>query len=146
MSNLNKIKEEGAIEFVETFCDKSFPNQDGSPFLDNGYYHSPDNHLSDKILDWHNKQMDKAYSLAIDEVVEIADSIEEYIAVKDQDGHMYQIPRSKNQEWNDFLDIPYGDEKSWDVPDFAERIDGQDLKSYKDLLKQKLLLLKNKKN
>lgn len=53
---MNEDKEKLKKEFEDKFCESSFPNEDGTPFLDNGYYSSPDNHLSDKIADfWLNK-------------------------------------------------------------------------------------------
>lgn len=64
MSNLNKIKEEGAEEFHKRY--------EGSP-TDFNYKGDRDN-----VLDWHNKQIDKVFSLAIDEVVEIAEKYKEF--------------------------------------------------------------------
>lgn len=53
-----------------------------------------------------------------------------YIEVFDNDSHRYQIPWSKIEEWHNFVEIPEDDERSWDVPDFAERIDGQPVTDY----------------
>lgn len=47
----------------------------------------------------------------------------------DNDGHRYQIPSSKREEWFKWCEIPSEDERSWDVPGFAERIDGMSVKS-----------------
>lgn len=63
--------------------------------------------------------------------IERLEGMEEYIAVKDNDTHRYQIPRSKKAEWEVFCEIPEDDEKSWDVPEWAERIDGMPVKSFK---------------
>lgn len=52
----------------------------------------------------------------------------------DNDGHRYQIPRNKNKEWNEWLEIPSDDERSWDAPEFSERIDGAPVKSVIDIL------------
>lgn len=71
------------------------------------------------------------------------EGIEEYIVVKDNDTHRYQIPKSKLEDWEEFCEIPEDDERSWDVPDWAERIDGHPVKSFKD---QVITLLKNKRD
>lgn len=63
---------------------------------------------------------------------EILEGVEEYIAVKDNDTHRYQIPSSRKKDWEEFCEIPEDDERSWDVPEWAERIDGGKVKSYKD--------------
>lgn len=60
------------------------------------------------------------------------EGIEEYMAVKDNDSHRYEIPRSKKEEWDAFCAIPEDDERSWGVPEWAVRIDGLPVRSYKD--------------
>lgn len=65
-------------------------------------------------------------------LVERIEALDEFIAVKDNDGHRYQIPRSKKHEWDEFMEIPEDDERSWDVPEWAERIDGMPVTSFKD--------------
>jgi hypothetical protein len=49
---------------------------------------------------------------------------EEFIVVKDNDCHRYKIPRSKDKDWDEWLEIDEDDERSWDVPEYAERLDG----------------------
>lgn len=44
--------------------------------------------------------------------------------VQDESCHWYIIPAAKDKEWEDFRNIPEDDERSWDVPEFAKRIDG----------------------
>lgn len=51
-----------------------------------------------------------------------------FIAVTDNDGHRYQIPTEKREEWYKWTEIPSADPESWDVPEYAERIDGMDVK------------------
>lgn len=48
----------------------------------------------------------------------------EYVEVQDNDGHRYIIPYEKLSEWEEFVDLPSDDERSWDTPDFAEYLDG----------------------
>jgi hypothetical protein len=43
---------------------------------------------------------------------------------RDNDGHWYIIPADKVKAWAVFLSIPEDDERSWDVPDWAQRING----------------------
>lgn len=40
----------------------------------------------------------------------------------DDDAHYYLVPENKRDEWNAWRAIPSDDERSWDVPDFARRI------------------------
>lgn len=44
--------------------------------------------------------------------------------VQDNSSHWYLIPANKKEEWSDFVCIPEDDERSWDVPEWANRIDG----------------------
>lgn len=48
----------------------------------------------------------------------------EFIEVTDDDFHHYVIPFEKKEEWNTFLEIDSDDERGWEVPVWAERIDG----------------------
>lgn len=81
MSNLNKIKEEGENKLSElreltkeiesltyqiAFC----KNKNISCIKELALKDIKSEEFNTKLLDWHNKQMDKAFSLAIDEVVE----------------------------------------------------------------------------
>ena len=43
---------------------------------------------------------------------------------QDNDSHWYLIREDHRKQWEDFLDIPSDDERSWDVPDWAIPIDG----------------------
>lgn len=70
------------------------------------------------------------------EIREKVEKLEEYVEAKDNDCHRYQIPSSKAGEWDKFLEIPSDDERSWDVPEWAERIDGMPVKSFKDSVLQ----------
>lgn len=53
-----------------------------------------------------------------------------YTEAHDNDGHRYQIPNSKTEEWKEFCEIPEEDERSWEVPEWAERIDGKEIKQH----------------
>ena len=50
--------------------------------------------------------------------------MKEYMEVKDNDSHRYIIPYENLADWDTFMEIPSDDERSWDVPEFAQRIDG----------------------
>lgn len=54
--------------------------------------------------------------------------IQRFMLVQDDDCHWYMIPADKQVEWNEFRNIPSDDERSWDVPLWAEQID-----SYRDV-------------
>lgn len=56
----------------------------------------------------------------------------------DNDGHRYQIPQSKMGEWWKWCQIPDDDFSSWEVPEYAERIDGMPVKTktYTDCLSE----------
>lgn len=47
-----------------------------------------------------------------------------YTEDTDQSSHHYLIPEDKLEEWGKFKEIPEDDERCWDVPEWAERIDG----------------------
>lgn len=49
---------------------------------------------------------------------------ERYFIGGDNSGHEYLVPVSKAKEWGEWTLIPEDDERSWDEPDYAERIDG----------------------
>lgn len=102
--------------------------------------------LADGIyLDFASEVAKRYASIAVskerERIVEGIKSLEEMIAVKDNDSHRYQIPQSRYHEWEDFCNIPSDDEKSWDVPEWAERIDGMPVTS----LKQSVINLINTK-
>jgi len=45
--------------------------------------------------------------------------------VGDNSGHEYYIPVDCSSDWDTFMEIPEDDERSWDVPQYAVRIDGR---------------------
>lgn len=45
--------------------------------------------------------------------------------VGDNSGHDYYIPVERSGEWETFIGLDENDEASWDVPDYAVRIDGR---------------------
>ena len=47
-----------------------------------------------------------------------------YILVKDNDAHYFVIPYNELQKWDAWRNLDPDDEKSWDVPDFAEEVGG----------------------
>ena len=47
-----------------------------------------------------------------------------FFPARDNDGHWYLIPEANREEWDRFLNIPEDDQRSWDVPDFAESLGG----------------------
>lgn len=49
---------------------------------------------------------------------------ERYFEGSDNSGHHYIVPWSKRKEWSQWNELPEDDEASWDVPEWAERIDG----------------------
>ena len=47
-----------------------------------------------------------------------------YFMSTDNDAHRYYIPWDRRAEWFAWCDIPMDDERAWETPDFAIRIDG----------------------
>lgn len=47
-----------------------------------------------------------------------------YILTQDNDSHWYVIPDQMELDWNAFCEIPEGDERGWEVPEWAERVGG----------------------
>lgn len=76
----------------------------------------------------HNKQTIAGILRIVRELSETHEK-DKNISVTDNDGHRYQILESKKEEWNEYLELD--DEDNWDVPDYAERIDGQDVTNKK---------------
>jgi hypothetical protein len=52
------------------------------------------------------------------------ETIKRYCIVGDQSGHDYFVPVERKEEWMSFLELDEDDPGSWDVPEWAERIDG----------------------
>lgn len=48
-----------------------------------------------------------------------------YRIVGDNSGHEYYIPEDRSDEWRKWAEIDEDDERSWDVPEYAVRIDGR---------------------
>lgn len=53
------------------------------------------------------------------------DKEERFFISSDNSGHNYLIPLDRRVQWLKFLDIPEEDERSWDVPDWARRLEGE---------------------
>jgi len=49
----------------------------------------------------------------------------EHTVVCDNSAHRYVIPLGKLDDWNQWLDIPDSDERSWDVPEYATPTGGR---------------------
>jgi hypothetical protein len=45
----------------------------------------------------------------------------------DCSGHTYLVPLARAAEWEAFCELPEDDERSWDVPAWAGRLDGRRL-------------------
>ncbi len=43
---------------------------------------------------------------------------------QDNDSHWYLVPADRRAEWDAWRAIPDGDERGWEPPEFAERMDG----------------------
>jgi len=53
-----------------------------------------------------------------------APAIERFFIGHDNSGHEYIVPVAKRAEWYAWTDLPEDDERSWDEPEFAIRING----------------------
>ncbi|HEY3495958.1 MAG TPA: hypothetical protein VGK73_14770 [Polyangiaceae bacterium] len=47
-----------------------------------------------------------------------------FFLAQDNSCHWYCVPTSKREEWEAWCDIPEDDERSWNEPDYARRLDG----------------------
>jgi hypothetical protein len=47
-----------------------------------------------------------------------------YRIVGDNSGHKYYIPVDRTDDWSKFTELDEDDERSWAVPGYAVRIDG----------------------
>lgn len=47
-----------------------------------------------------------------------------YFLDTDNSSHWYLIPMENEKEWNKWVNLDEDDEKSWDAPLFAKRING----------------------
>lgn len=54
---------------------------------------------------------------------------QEFIEAKDNDSHRYRIPIDKQEEFEEWVELPEEDEKAWEEPSYAERLDGEPLRS-----------------
>lgn len=50
--------------------------------------------------------------------------IKKYYLEQDNSSHWYVIPVDKENEWGKWCEIPEEDEKSWEIPTFAESVGG----------------------
>lgn len=50
--------------------------------------------------------------------------MDRFILARDNDCHWFVIPVARQQEWDEWCAIPEGDERGWDVPDFALEVGG----------------------
>lgn len=48
-----------------------------------------------------------------------------YRLVADNSGHEYYIPVDRSKDWDEWMELDELDERSWDVPNYAMRIDGR---------------------
>jgi len=74
-------------------------------------------------------------------IVEIVENTDEYVEAYDADGHRYQVPKSKKAEWEEWDEYSSSLEEAEETPEWAERIDGLDVKSFKDTISSKLTSL-----
>lgn len=60
------------------------------------------------------------------EIIKTIEATPEWVEATDDDGHRYQIPSHRKHEWFRWLSEPDDD-----VPEFAERVDGEPVRSFK---------------
>lgn len=51
-------------------------------------------------------------------------SEQRFVQVRDESSHRYYIPFDRLEHWWEWSEIDEDDPASWDVPDYARRIDG----------------------
>lgn len=47
-----------------------------------------------------------------------------YFLGRDNDCHWYLVDAAKRGAWNDWLNLEADDERSWEAPSFAQRLNG----------------------
>lgn len=57
---------------------------------------------------------------------------ERFFLAQDDSCHWYLIPDSCRAEWEVWANIPSGDERSWEVPDFARSVGGPHAVTFTD--------------
>lgn len=55
---------------------------------------------------------------------------ERHFIGSDCSGHHYLVPMSKRKQWLEWVSIPEEDERAWEAPDYAGRIDGGGLLTF----------------
>lgn len=65
------------------------------------------------------------YTAAADAFCRVRDATgDRWFFSDDNSGHNYLVPYMHREEWKRWKEIPEDDPRSWDVPDFAFRLDG----------------------
>jgi hypothetical protein len=54
----------------------------------------------------------------------MAADTERFFIDSDDDGHWYVVPLAQRAAWEKWCALPSTDEEAWEVPGFAERLDG----------------------
>jgi len=54
----------------------------------------------------------------------MAKTKDRYFLSKDNSGHWYLVQADKRKKWEAWCDLDEDDERSWEAPEFARRIDG----------------------
>jgi len=103
-------------------------------FVEEKYNDYTHNNISDRDADNLSKFWLQKHNEFVEEVRKEIRLIDEKIAVTDNDGHRYEIPESKKETWYKWIEIPEDNEDSWDVPDWAERIDGLQVESLRETI------------
>ncbi len=57
-------------------------------------------------------------------IAELLGGEQRFFFDQDDDCHWYLIPEDRRVEWYAWREIPLGDERGWEVPAFAERMNG----------------------
>lgn len=85
--------------------------------------------LRNAYKDWFKQKLQEALDQQKQDLIRKleGEKKEQFIEVTDNDGHRYQIPHSKRDEWIKWCEIGEADSEDpryWEVPEYAERIDG----------------------
>lgn len=49
---------------------------------------------------------------------------------RDNDAHWYVVPVERSEEWEDWLALDSGDQRSWEAPKWAKRVDSPSVVSF----------------
>lgn len=66
----------------------------------------------------------------LEDVIDWIENRKKYFIDMDNSCHEYRIEADRKKDWREWQELDEEDERAWEQPDYAERIDGEDLYFY----------------